>query len=110
MQYEIGVEYGKIGIGRYIQRNKKTIYTITKACFFFFLLGNGKDCLGSGKNESEKEWWCSPFKAMVRLGNKKRNRAELRLSVVVVIEINGEVGDRERKIVQDWTGGTKEGG
>jgi len=29
---------------------------------------------------------------------------------VVVIEINGEVGDRERKIVQDWTGGTKEGG
>ena len=29
----------------------KTIYTITKACFFFFLI---KECLGSGENESEE--------------------------------------------------------
>jgi len=55
MQYEIGVEYGKIGIGRYIQRNKKNNLYDSKSVFFFsFFLAMEKIVLGQGKMRVRK--------------------------------------------------------
>lgn len=54
MQYDIGAGYENLELV-VTYKEIKTIYTITKACFFFFLLGNRKECLGLGQEKNEWE-------------------------------------------------------